>query len=257
MFLYILQIYSIVLSFIPDTSTIDTHGVCILAMCVPIESTSKEYAIGLTIIFLIPLIIMIITSSWTFIFTKLYLKKTLQRQRSTLSRSDIDVQESVYNVKVLKLVGIFGALFFFNFVSFVPFFILTFTDVATSESVSVHASAAVLIFFLLSNVTNPLIQSYFRRDLKDSVVKIGRRLKCSKKKLVYGTSKSHTVGFSISGLKETEIDDSVFLPDDKDLNAEQSNVANQTGAVSSSIIEEGMLSDKGERKDLTSDESGQ
>ena len=41
---------------------------------------------------------------------------------------------------------------------------------------SPQALTAVLILYLVSNVSNPLIQSYFRKDLKDSIVKYTKKM---------------------------------------------------------------------------------
>ena len=100
----------------------------------------------------------------------MYLGKDLRRKTKTLTREDVKIQKSVYNVRVRKLFGIFTALFFFNFISVTPFFISLIVLLATGN-VSPKVLTAVLILYLLSNVSNPLIQSYFRKDLKDSIVK--------------------------------------------------------------------------------------
>ena len=101
--------------------------------------------------------------------------KDLRRRTETLPREDLKIQKSVYNIRVRKLFGIFTALFFFNFISVTPFFISIIVLLATGN-VPPRALTAVLILYLVSNVSNPLIQSYFRKDLKDSIVKYTKKM---------------------------------------------------------------------------------
>ena len=105
----------------------------------------------------------------------MYLGKDLRRRTETLTKEDLKIQKSVYNVRVRKLFGIFTALFIFNFISVAPFFISVLVLLATGK-VSPRALTAVLILYLVSNVSNPLIQSYFRKDLKDSIVKYTKKV---------------------------------------------------------------------------------
>ena len=203
-----------ILAVIPDVAS-RTEDACInISFCIPINLTSfHEYIIGLAVLVLIPFIIMIVTSVWTCIFTRAYLKKTIRRHRNTLRRNKLDIQENIYNVQVRKLVGIFGALLFFNLITLGPFYIICFVDAITH--ISPQAVIASLVLFLLSAVTNPLIQSYFRRDLQDSVVKFVRRLrifnKCIKNDDSIESSNSKSNKFSSS--RDGAINDSVFLPE--------------------------------------------
>ena len=105
----------------------------------------------------------------------MYLGKDLRRRTETLTKEDLKIQKSVYNVRVRKLFGIFTALFIFNFISVAPFFISVIVLLATGK-VSPRALTAVLILYLVSNVSNPLIQSYFRKDLKDSIVRFAKKM---------------------------------------------------------------------------------
>ena len=115
--------------------------------------------------------------------------KDLRRKMETLTKEDLKIQKSVYNVRVRKLFGIFTTLFFFNFISVTPFFISIIVHLATGN-VPPEVLTAVLILYLVSNVSNPLIQSYFRKDLKDSIIKYTKKIFCYNFKEESGTARS-------------------------------------------------------------------
>ena len=181
--LCILQAYALLFNLIEIAITTTTRGgdLCRRSVkfpsmnCIPIQITSPGYVVALSIFILVPFAIIIVTSVWTFIFTRMYLGKDLRRRTETLTKEDLKIQKSVYNVRVRKLFGIFTALFIFNFISVAPFFISVIVLLATGK-VSPRALTAVLILYLVSNVSNPLIQSYFRKDLKDSIVKYTKKM---------------------------------------------------------------------------------
>ena len=126
--------------------------------------------------------IIIVTSAWTFIFTRWFLKKNLRQLKQTLTKQDLEVQKSIYTEKVRNLFGVFGLLFLFNIISWAPFFFVGFISlVAGMENLPPGIFSFVFIFYMASYITNPLVQAYFRKDLLDCVKSWGKAcLRCGK-----------------------------------------------------------------------------
>ena len=112
-------------------------------------------------------------------------------------RDQLKHEKSVYNVRIRNLIGIFGMLLLFNIITFSPYIIASLIGLIVGlENIPTEVYATVLVLFLLSNVTNSVIQSYFRRDLRESIAAYSKMLAhhisnvCSKCCLRTGGSES-------------------------------------------------------------------
>ena len=86
-------------------------------------------------------------------------------------------ERSVYHVRIRNLLGVFGMLLLFNVVTFSPYIIASVVGLIIGlENVASQIYTTALILFLLNNVTNSVIQSYFRRDLRDCIVQYFTKL---------------------------------------------------------------------------------
>ena len=149
-----------------------------IASCIPIWSGNTNYVIYITVESTIPLGIILVTTVWTFLFTRRFIRKRYEHQRAISVESIHVVHKHTYNHQMGKLCGIFGMLLLVNAISFLPFISLSIVGAFVGfNSVPAPLYAAVFILFLLSNVTNPLVQSYFRRELWESVLLFGKRIK--------------------------------------------------------------------------------
>ena len=87
-------------------------------------------------------------------------------------------EKSVYNVRIRNLIGIFGMLLLFNVITFSPYIIASIIGLIVGlDKIPSSIYSSVLILFLLNNVTNSIIQSYFRRDLHETITKFSKKLK--------------------------------------------------------------------------------
>ena len=113
-------------------------------------------------------------TTWTYIFTRNFLKNDFKRREAILNDNKDRIHEkSVYSIRVRNLIGIFGMLLLFNVISFSPYIIARIIGLVVGlENIPPAVYAAVLILFLLNNVTNSVIQSYFRRDLHDAIIRL-------------------------------------------------------------------------------------
>ena len=132
---------------------------------------------ALTIVFMVYsvllLIIILVTTLWTFLLTRGFFKRVLNRNTDTQFS---DQEQSDYNRRVRSLVGIFGALLIVNVFSWISYvFPPVFYALIGDENVSivpVEVDAVLFIFSLTNTVANPVIQIYFRREMWNILVKM-------------------------------------------------------------------------------------
>jgi hypothetical protein len=94
------------------------------------------------------------------------------------NQNDQQREKSVYNIRIRNLIGIFGMLLIFNVITFSPYIIATIIGLIVGfDKIPSSIYSSVLILFLLNNVTNSLIQSYFRRDLRETLEKFSKTFK--------------------------------------------------------------------------------
>ena len=147
--------------------------------CLPVWAANRDYVIYFSILSTIPFTIIIVTTVWTYIFTRRFLRKDFQR-RKTMTRNEQDQlkhERSVYNVRIRNLIGVFGMLLLFNVITFSPYIIASVVGLIIGlENVASQIYTTALILFLLNNVTNSIIQSYFRRDLRECIAQYSMKL---------------------------------------------------------------------------------
>ena len=86
-------------------------------------------------------------------------------------------ERSVYHVRIRNLIGVFGMLLLFNIITFSPYIITSVVGLIIGlENVASEIYTTALILFLLNNVTNSIIQSYFRRDLRECIAQYSMKL---------------------------------------------------------------------------------
>ena len=160
-----------------------------LGGCLAIFLGHRTYVLLQALHALVPISVIVVTSVWTLLSTRGFLKKHLKRQESTLNAKGFKVQKHIYSVRVKNLIGIFGTLLLFNFLSWMPYVIVSLIGVVIGlDKIPTQVYACGFILFLFSNVSNPLIQTYFRKDLLYSL----RKTFCSYKD-EHGTVESSVV----------------------------------------------------------------
>ena len=144
----------------------------------PIWVGQRGYVIYFSLLSTVPFTIIIVTTAWTYVFTRNFLKKDFERRRAMSNGGQDQIHEkSVYSVRIRNLIGIFGMLLLFNLITFSPYVVTSIIGLIVGlKKIPPWAYALSLILFLLNNVTNSLIQSYFRRDLRDTIVKLKKTI---------------------------------------------------------------------------------
>ena len=126
---------------------------------------------------LIPLGIIIVSSLWTLAFTRGFLRKNLRRHQQNLNASNFKVQEHIYSARVKNLIGIFGILILFNALSWSPYIVASCIGIIVgTEDIPREVYATAFVLFLFNNVSNPVIQICFRKDLLNFISSTTRKM---------------------------------------------------------------------------------
>ena len=90
-----------------------------------------------------------------------------------LNKESFAVQKHIYSTKFKNLIGIFGTLLLFNALAWVPLILTGITAIIIGfNKVPIQLYATTFVLFLTNNVSSPIIQSYFRKDLFNSLKRI-------------------------------------------------------------------------------------
>ena len=132
--------------------------------CVPLWENQLGYFIYTFLIFLMIVCVIIVTSVWTYCFTRKFIQ-----EHSQLADS------SVYVSRKRRLIGIFGAMLITYVVCFSPGFIVAILSQVFDLKAEAYATA--LSLFMTVTIINPIIQSYFRPDVNKAVIALYRKVK--------------------------------------------------------------------------------
>ena len=129
------------------------------------------YSIFMSLVILILVGSIIVTSIWTLCFTRKYL-----RDKAT---GPIPTQGSnhVYASQQRRIIGLFGMLILVHLLCYTPALIVIFVGLFTVLPSEPYAVIFILYLLLISLI--PLVQSFFRQDIKEAVIKI--KTKCLNK----------------------------------------------------------------------------
>ena len=135
-----------------------------------------EGQIGYSIYFFLLILILvgsiIVTSIWTLCFTRKYLRNTATSPVPTDTQGN-----HVYASQQRRIIGLFGMLILVHLLCYTPILIVIFISLFTTLSSEPYAAIFILYLLLISLI--PLVQSFFRRDIKKAVSKI--KMKCLNK----------------------------------------------------------------------------
>ena len=125
--------------------------------CVPLWQGNTAYVLYMLIISLLCCTVILVTSIWTFCFTRKFIK-----DQSQISG------ENVYVSRKKRLFGIFGSMLLVYGICFLPSLI---SGGITSAVILPDPVYAVnMVTFQFITVASPLVQSYFRPDIKAAIL---------------------------------------------------------------------------------------
>ena len=123
------------------------------------------------IVFLPEIGIIVVTSIWTYCFTKKFLDE----------QTHID-ENNVYVSKKRRIVGIFGLMLIAYVICYLPSFVPIIQSQFQDAKASVFAVG--LVFLLGMTIVNPIIQSFFRAEVKSEIGRFYKKIRCHKSNAV-------------------------------------------------------------------------
>ena len=135
-----------------------------LGTCVTGWVGQTGYSIFMSLVISILVGSIIVTSIWTLCFTRKYLRDTATGPVSTQGSNH------VYASQQRRIIGLFGMLILVHLLCYTPALIVIFVGLFTVLPSEPYAAIFILYLLLISLI--PLVQSFFRRDIKEAVVKI-------------------------------------------------------------------------------------
>ena len=144
--------------------------------CMPTAEHNIGYSIIIFVCIFTFIVSIIVTTIWTLCFTRKYL-----RDKAT-GPVPIDTQGSnVYASQQRRIIGLFGMLILVHLFCYAPSWISQVTGFFTTIPPVLYT--LVYILYLLLASLNPLVQSFFRRDIREAVVKCGESV-CAKRSII-------------------------------------------------------------------------
>lgn len=139
---------------------------------------SPVYSFVHAALHIISIVIIIVTSIWTFCFTRRFIN----------DQSEIVGDNSVYASQKKRLFGIFGSMFLAYAFCYGPFYItlILYPVVEIDEIVY----AADMVTFQFITVATPIIQAYFRPDIKNALISFKKSVMSQIRKRLYSPSQN-------------------------------------------------------------------
>ena len=136
--------------------------------CVSGWEGQTGYSTFTLFIILICISSIVVTSIWTVCFTRKYLRSTATGPVPTDTQGN-----NVYASQQRRIIGLFGMLILVHLLCYTPALFLNLIGLFTAMPSVPYAIA--FVFYLLLTSLIPLVQSFFRRDIREAVVKIKTR----------------------------------------------------------------------------------
>ena len=142
-----------------------------LFFCSPTRFVGLSIAVLALIVLAIPFIIIIITTVWTFLSTHRFIRSDHQRRVDAIGTREEEakeIEDNLYTRQLKNLFGIFSLLLISQVASLLPPSILLVVSGATGpQNLPPLYSFFSVLFIYIGCITNPVIQSYFRKDLRN------------------------------------------------------------------------------------------
>lgn len=140
------------------------------------KGASLSYGIYGVTIYILLISGIIVTSIWTYCFTWRFLRK----KQSIILAND-NQQSGVYNSQNRRLIGLFGTLILVHLLCYLPGIIHTIVAAIVPTPPPVYVTGLVMV--LMETTLSPLVQSFFRRDIREVITKCWKRCKLEYQKI--------------------------------------------------------------------------
>ena len=141
-------------------------------VCVPRWAGEPEYIVYILIIYITCIMSIIVTSIWTCVFTRRFIGKDERRTRFVSQNT----RSHLYATKNQRLLGLFGMTVTVHLMCYLPAIVSIFLELFISVPVQLYTT--MYVSFLMAATLGPLVQSFFRRDIRETLSRLcGQRIK--------------------------------------------------------------------------------
>ena len=183
--------------------------------CLPLWLGNSDYVLYFSLASIIPYSTIIITSVWTFVYTRQFLQRRRESNKSSypFNNEQEKMRDSAYNHKVCNLIGIFGSLLIAHLVSLSPYITASIIGfIVGYDNVPSPVYATALVLYLLNAITISLIQAYFRPELRKILIRIWYVMSfCGRQSEEDGGMKYNTVPSPHASTNTNETNDTVDI----------------------------------------------
>ena len=171
--------------------------------CLPIWVDEVGFVIYFTVIAAILFVVIIVTSVWTFCFTRHFIKRERDNQDNNHVIPEV---QHVYQSRIRNLLSIFGLLLLVYVICFSPYFLVSIVGFGVGfGNVPRPIFTTAFIFLLFITSANPLVQVFFRRDMKTVLCNVCKKVNTSIKSV--SRSDDHLANTSNRNSNMTIIDE--------------------------------------------------
>ncbi|XP_011405825.1 PREDICTED: ultraviolet-sensitive opsin-like [Amphimedon queenslandica] len=155
-------------------------------VCVPRWAGEPEYIVYILIIYVTCILSIVVTSIWTCIFTRRFLGKDERRTRFVSQNT----RSHLYATKNQRLLGLFGMTVLVHLLCYLPGISSSFLELFIPVPVQLYTT--MYVAFLMAATLGPLVQSFFRRDIRETLSQL-----CGEKFKVFAVNRSFISSSSI------------------------------------------------------------
>ena len=147
-----------------------------IGTCGTIWTGQQNYLLFFCLATTVVIVIILITTVWTFCFTRRFIQRIVH-QHHLNSGKDTDNSKHVYTQRMKKLIGVFGMLMLGTILTYLPGILVAMVASVIGNELPTAAFTSAVVLFFFNFILNPVIQSYFRRDVYEYVVHLFKALK--------------------------------------------------------------------------------
>ena len=147
-----------------------------IGTCGIIWTGQQNYLLFFCLATTVVIVIILITTVWTFCFTRKFIQRIVH-QHHLNSVKDTNNSKHVYTQRMKKLIGVFGMLLLGMMLTYLPGILVAMVAAVIGNKVPTVVFTSAMVLFFFNFILNPVIQSYFRRDVYEYVMHLFKDFK--------------------------------------------------------------------------------
>lgn len=153
----------------------------LLSVCVPHRNIGIAVTVSVVMVQVMPFVVIVVTTAWTFCSTHNFIRGDhLRRTDAIGSKEPVArvIEDNLYTKRIKKLFGMFGLLVISQVISVLPFVLIMTLSLTVGETNLPTSYIFISVFCIFSgSICNPIIQSYFRKDLSDFLKGVWKKIR--------------------------------------------------------------------------------